>query len=95
MELGRTVMTRTVDDAMQKNFEFKLFVAQCFERYTLYDFGDLCEEDERTNKAALKNGYRVFASYRIPERLREHDDKLWIITEADRSYTTIMFPSDY
>lgn len=54
------------------------------------------EEDwEANNKAAL-DGERVIAVYNIPEELESNfEEHLWIITEGDRSVTTLLFPSDY
>ena len=54
------------------------------------DWGDLDSEDVEANQAALKHGTRLFSSYRIGDQ-----DKLWIITEADRSSTTLLLPSEY
>lgn len=63
------------------------------------DWGDLCDEDKQVNEDGLLNGDRLFSSYDIPEdlkkELRTHEEKIWIITESDRSCTTILFPSDY
>lgn len=61
-------------------------------------WGDLTKEDKDLNEEALKTGGRLFSSYKIlPKDLMVDgiDDRLWIITEADRSVTTILFPSDY
>jgi hypothetical protein len=54
------------------------------------DWGDLDAEDVATNNVALKNGARLFSSYQLTA-----DIKLWIITEADRSVTTLLLPEDY
>jgi hypothetical protein len=45
--------------------------------------------DRRQNEIGLRDGYRVFSSYEVPA------GKVWIITEADRSITTILLPEDY
>ncbi len=54
------------------------------------DWGDLCDEDRQTNDAALKHGSRIFSSYNLND-----DQKLWIITESDRSSTCVLLPSEY
>lgn len=55
------------------------------------DWGDLCEADRRRNDAALKSGTaRLFSSYHV-----RPDLTIWIITEWDRSVTTLLLPSDY
>lgn len=95
-ELGQVVATRAVWEAMENDETFKTFVSGCLSRYILYDWGDTCKEDWETNNLAVKNGERVLAVYNIPldieSGLEEH---LWIITEWDRSATTLLFPSDY
>ena len=54
------------------------------------DWGDLDPEDVEANQAALQHGTRLFSSYRIGDQ-----DRIWIITEADRSSTTLLLPSEY
>jgi hypothetical protein len=53
------------------------------------DWGELCAFDRRQNEIALRDGYRVFSSYEAPA------GRVWIITEADRSVTTILLPEEY
>ena len=53
------------------------------------DWGDVCEEDRESNEEALLMQLRILSSYNFSK------DKIWIITEADRSVTTILLPSDY
>ena len=53
------------------------------------DWGDLCAFDRRQNEIALREEARVFSSYDIPA------GRLWIITESDRSVTTILLPEEY
>lgn len=59
-------------------------------RHLRGDWGDLCPEDKAENELSLKRGYRLMSSYQIKET-----ETLWIITEADRSATTMLVPSDY
>jgi hypothetical protein len=58
-------------------------------RHATGDWGELCAFDRRQNWIALRNGYRVLSSYPVGE------GKIWIITEADRSVTTILLPEEY
>ena len=58
-------------------------------RHAAGDWGDLCAFDRRQNEIALRNGYRVFSSYEMIT------GRVWIITEADRSVTTILLPEEY
>lgn len=71
---------------------------RCLARHFNGDWGELGEADQLQNEQALDQGYRLFSSYEIPQHLLNDPDlpeKLWIITEADRSATTLLFPSDY
>jgi hypothetical protein len=54
------------------------------------DWGDLDEHDRRANEASLTEGLRLLSSYTDRQGV-----KFWIITEADRSTTTILLPEDY
>ena len=58
------------------------------ERHQSGDWGDVPPEDARENEFSVRYGFRVLSSYRVAE------DKLWIITECDRSTTTLLLPSD-
>ena len=95
-EIGKVVATRNVWDLMTENQQFHDFVSGCLSRYILYDWGDTCAEDWRSNNEAALHGERVMAVYNIPEDMEsEFEEHLWIITEWDRSATTLLFPSDY
>ena len=58
-------------------------------RHLSGDWGDLCQEDKQENTFSVKNGFRILSAYNT--RL----GKLWVITEADRSATTFLLPSEY
>jgi hypothetical protein len=58
-------------------------------RHATGDWGELCAFDRRQNEIALREGYRVFSSYEVPT------GRVWIVTEADRSVTTILLPEEY
>lgn len=85
--LGKLVATPGAIELL-KQHELSPFDFVC--RHVAGDWGDLDAEDVQANQAALRQGTRLFSSYRIGE---EH--KLWIITEADRSSTTLLLPSEY
>lgn len=63
---------------------------QLLGRHQCGDFGDLCEEDQATNHAAIAGGSRVFSAYVVAP-----DVRVWVITEADRRVTTLLLPSEY
>ena len=58
-------------------------------RHAAGDWGELCAFDRRQNEIALRDGYRVVSSYEMTA------GRVWIITEADRSVTTILLPEEY
>ena len=58
-------------------------------RHQSGDFGSICSEDEQANRVAILHGFRILSAYNIS------DEKLWVITEADRSATTLLLPSEY
>jgi hypothetical protein len=60
-------------------------------RHLRGDWGDdLCQDEKTENELSLKQGFRLLSSYKVTE-----SEKLWIITEADRSVTTLLLPSEY
>jgi hypothetical protein len=65
------------------------FVVACFRRHATGDFGELDPHDVTANLAALITGDRVLSEY------RHGDVKVFVITEADRSRTTLLLASEY
>ncbi|MEZ6131191.1 MAG: hypothetical protein R3C59_21160 [Planctomycetaceae bacterium] len=59
-------------------------------RHVRGDWGDVCKEDANANEQALQDGSRILSSYRT-----KLDEKLWIITEADRSSSCVLRPDEY
>ncbi len=85
---GQLVMTAGVDELVRQG---RLNPSPHLHRHLSGDWGDLCDDDWRQNDAALKSGEdRLFSSYQVMPDL-----KLWIITEWDRSVTTLLLPSEY
>lgn len=97
-DLGQVVATNGVHSLMSENAMFNDFVHSCFERYCICDWGDTPEDDKECNDRAIEDGERILAGYCIPDDIDvgvHGDNKIWIITEWDRSVTTILFPSEY
>lgn len=90
-QLGRIVATHRVSNRMESDPTFAAFVSSSFSRHAFGDWGTVCAEDKAANDAALSNGTRLLSSYDGPSA----DDDIWIITEADRSVTTVLFPDEY
>lgn len=87
---GQVVITRGIHDKMQGNQVFALHVQLSLQRHIAGDWGELCDEDRASNEFALQNGERLFSVYR-----KEGEPTIWIITEWDRSVTTVLFPEEY
>jgi len=103
--LGRTFVTRGVNYAMMAEDhgeQFTAFVRECLDRHQTGDWGDLCEEDKEMNYNCVDEGGRMLSCYDIPKccisAIRPSswtDEKVWVITEWDRSETTVLYPSEY
>lgn len=65
-------------------------ILRALQRHHSSDWGDVCEEDRRENERALIEGTRLLSAYHSA-----NGTKFWIITEADRSATTVLLPEDY
>jgi hypothetical protein len=83
--LGALVATPSALDVISSND-----VADGLRRHASRDWGDLREEDRQANDRALIEGTRILSAYANDSGL-----KFWIITEWDRSVTTVLLPSDY
>jgi hypothetical protein len=86
--LGQTYITPGAEEALmiagQTAIEF-------LRRHMSCDWGsELSDEDVQENEVSLKEGFRLLSAYRTGK-----GQKLWIITEADRSATTVLLPSEY
>ncbi len=90
-ELGALTATRGVADKMEDP-DFAAYVLRCLGRYISCDWGEVSKADFQRNDLALKEGDRIFAVYED----KEHQDwRIYIITEWDRSATTVLFPDEY
>jgi len=65
-------------------------ILNAMRRHARGDWGDCCKGDREANDLALKDGSRIFSVYRD-----RYGTKVWIITEADRSATTVLLPGEY
>ena len=95
--LGRLLMSRAVAETSGHDLAFASFVYQSLKRHSQGDWGDLDAEDKAMNDTAYlvkwdpnEGGDRVFSAYEAKGL-----PKIWVITEADRSATTVIFPEDY
>ena len=88
--LGRLLMTRGVNELVAGDEAFAKFVMASLARHAKGDWGNLRDEDKQENELSLKEGYRLLSAYES-----EGLPRIWIITEADRSVTTVLFPDEY
>ena len=94
--VGKVVVTTAVDELMQSNYEFQRFVTLSLGKHVRGNWGNMSPDDRKKNDEALENGERIMSVYYRPGMKKEDPQgKIWIITEADRSSTTILFPEDY
>jgi hypothetical protein len=82
--LGQVVITANAEATLDP-----ADVQQGLSRHASGDWGEVCPDDARTNADALKHGNRLMSVY------GQGDQRFWIITERDRSVTTVLMPLDY
>jgi hypothetical protein len=95
--LGQLVMTASVASDVADNVAFSAFMYASLKRHANCDWGEMDPEDIQENNNALTEGNRLFSAYKLPDPLKHalNKEKIWIITESDRSVTTILWPEDY
>jgi hypothetical protein len=87
VELGRCVCTPGAKEAMHEAAQQPhVFL----DRHRGGDWGEVCRDDWEENDLCLREGFRLHSAYRTA-----HGIRLWVITEADRSVTTILLPEEY
>ena len=86
LPLGHVVAT---PGALALAREHGLDVVALLHRHRAGDWGDVSEHDAQANDRSVQNGTRVLSAYQT------RGGKLWVLTEADRSATTVLLPSDY
>ncbi len=85
--IGKVVATPAALELLERH---SMTPMQFLQRHVSGDFGDLCEEDKEANNEAIWNKERILSYYKINET-----DKIWIITEADRSSSCCLLPEEY
>lgn len=84
-ELGQLLITPNARDTL-----VFASIQEALTRHASRDWGELGDEDKHLNDQALVEGTRLLSAYRDANNV-----KFWIITEADRSATTVLLPEDY
>ena len=88
--LGQMVLTAGVNDKVADDEEFAKLVVKSIARHAIGDWGNLSAEDVEENNYSVNRELRLLSAYEL-----EGQPKIWIITEADRSATTVLFPDEY
>lgn len=88
-ETGKLYFTDGISDKMNDDYNFYIFVNEALGKHKSRDWGDCDPADAKENDFAIGKHLRIFSVY------KNGTDKIWIITEADRSSTTVLFPSEY
>jgi len=83
--LGQTVITPNARDTL-----CPADIPAAMARHASGDWGDVSDADRQENELSLQKGFRLLSVYHDRNKV-----KFWIITEADRSATTILLPEDY
>lgn len=83
-QMGRLLITRGAAPVLSPDH-----VLNALRRHLDGDWGDVCETDRDANDEALQAGGRLFSVYHAGTT------RFWVITEADRSATTILLPEEY
>ena len=86
-DLGRIVATPGALDALECSGDTPVTFLG---RHLGGDWGDLDEHDRAENELSVREGFRLLSAYALRD-----GTKIWVITEADRSSTTILLPSEY
>jgi hypothetical protein len=85
-EMGRLMTTPGALEFCKKHM---IPIVGLVRRHLTGDWGDLCDEDKQLNVVGIRDGLRILSAYQFP------DGKIYIITEFDRSVTTVLMAEEY
>ena len=85
VDIGEVYSTRGAEDRLNRDD-----VDEALDRHSVGDWGNVDAEDWKANDDSLVSGHRLLSSY-----VDRNQVKFWIITEADRSITTVLLPEEY
>lgn len=86
-DLGQLVATPGALAALEKSGQSPM---EFLSRHVSGDWGEIPEEDRKENQFSLEKGFRLMSSYKTAAQ-----DVVWVITEGNRSHTTLLLPSEY
>lgn len=87
LPLGQMFLTVGAREALVESNQQPL---EFLERHQQGDWGIVGKEDAKENELSVREGFRILSAYRTAQNV-----KIWVISEADRSSTTILLPSEY
>ena len=87
--LGQVVTTPGVVELIEKYDATPGVLVPFLRRHQMGDWSDVNDEDKAANDLSVEQGFRILSAYHL------HGERLWVITEADRSVTTVLLPSAY
>lgn len=93
-----TYCTRAIDSWVKANDSKRGFICACLWQHITLDWRDVDDYDKQENNKALVSGGRILSAYNIPTELQQgagSNSKIWILTEANQSATTVLFPDKY
>ena len=86
--LGQIVAT---PGALEVLADLEVSPATLLSRHSQGDWGEVDGHDRRENERSVRNGWRILSAYSVGE----NGQKMWVITEADRSSTCLLLPTEY
>jgi hypothetical protein len=89
VHLGKLYTSSGVNSQIAQSSKFAAFVYHSLLRHATGDWGDVSPTDCQENNLSVKKGWRILSAYSSGE------SRIWIITEADRSATVILYPEEY
>ncbi len=90
LPLGATVVTASLNELVRQGGNWGSAIVRGLRKHARCNWGNVCDDDAKINDAALDAGLRILSAYTGPDNV-----EFWIITEADRSVTTVLLPHDY
>ncbi len=87
-ELGQIVATPGAIDLLDRS---GVNANELLLRHNGGDWGDICDQDAKSNRQALEHNDRILSVYKLGQK----KEPLWLITEHDRSVTTCLLPEEY
>ena len=85
--LGEVFLTMGAREALEESNQS---ASEFLAKHSIGDWGIVCEDDRRENDFSVREGFRILSVYKTGK-----EEKIWVITEADRSSTTCLLPSEY